>query len=193
MNQSCLGSMPCMKVSEPVSMPARARAAQASGPWMARKTRSSGVDLCVEILGQRAQMRFVGGGVAGIGDDHEALVAEPGDDQVVDDAGGLVEEEGVFGLRDLERAGIQRAGAVEQRRGAGTADLEQLHVRDVEQAGMLAGVKMLLHHAGRIGERHRPAGKRAKARACGLVQIFEGRCLVSSPVMTSPESHAIGR
>ena len=43
----------------------------------------------VEILGQRTQMRLVGGGVAGVGHDHEALVAEPGDDQVVDDAGRL--------------------------------------------------------------------------------------------------------
>ena len=59
MNQSGLGSMPCMKVSEPVSMPARDSAAQASGPWIARKTRSSGIDLAVEAVGQLAQMRLV--------------------------------------------------------------------------------------------------------------------------------------
>ena len=57
------------------------------------------LDLAVEAGGERAQMRFVLGGVAGIGDDHEALVAEPRDDEVVDDAGLLVEEEGVFRLR----------------------------------------------------------------------------------------------
>ena len=87
----------------------------------------------------------------------------------------FVEEEGVFRLRDVERAGIERAGAVEQRGRARSADLEQLHVRDVEQAGMLAGVQMLLHDAGRIGQRHRPAGEGAKTRAGGDVQIFEGK------------------
>ena len=87
MNQSGRGSMPCMKVSAPVSMPACASTSAASGPWMARKTRSSGSIVAVEILGERAQMRLVGLGIAGIGDDHEALGAEPRDDQVVDDAG----------------------------------------------------------------------------------------------------------
>ena len=60
-----------------------------------------------------------------------------------------------------------------QRRGAGSGNIEQLHVRDVEQPGLLARVQVLLHHAGRIGERHRPAGKPAKARTGGLMQIFE--------------------
>ncbi len=120
-------------------------------------------------------MLFVGFGIAGIGDHHEAFVAEPGDDQVVEDAGRFVEEEGVFRLGDFQRAGIERAGAVEQSDRARAADLEQLHVRDVEQAGMLASVKMLLHHAGRIGQRHRPAGERAKAGTGGRVQILEGK------------------
>ena len=42
---------------------------------------------------------------------------------------------------------------------------------------MLARVQMLLHHAGRIGERHRPAGEGAETRACVPVQIFEWKCL----------------
>ena len=49
----------------------------------------------------------------------------------------------------------------------GARHLDQLHVRDVEQAGMLAGMQMLLHDAGRIGKRHRPAGKGAETRAGG--------------------------
>ena len=117
-------------------------------------------------------------GVAGIGDDHEALVAEPRDDQVVDDAGLLVEEEGVFRLaRSQARRHRSGQARFEQCRGSRDRDLEQLHVRDVEQAGMLAGMEMLLHHAGRIGERHRPAGKRAEARAGGLCRSSRGRCL----------------
>jgi len=112
--------------------------------------------------------------VAGIGNDHEAVVSEARDDQIVDDACRLVEEEGVFGLRDIQRAGVKRAGAVQQRRGARTADGKKLHMRDVEQAGMLARVQVLLHHAGRVGERHRPAGERAETRSRGLMQILEG-------------------
>ena len=54
-------------------------AAQASGPWIARKTRSSGVDRARRNpLASVLQMRFVGGGIAGIGDDHEALVGRAG-------------------------------------------------------------------------------------------------------------------
>ena len=87
MNQFWRGSMPCMKVRAPVSMPARASTAPASGPWIARNTRSSGSTVALEVLAEPAQMRLVGLGVAGIGDDHEAVVAEPRDDQVVDDAG----------------------------------------------------------------------------------------------------------
>jgi hypothetical protein len=70
----------------------------------------------VEVLRQRTQMRLVGRGIAGIGDDHEALVAEPGDDQVVEMPAVSVEQEGVFRLPGLKRARIERAGAVDERR-----------------------------------------------------------------------------
>ena len=68
-------------------MPARDKGGPGFGTLDGQEDAVERVDLAVEIRGQRAQMRFVDCGVAGIGDDHEALVAEPGDDQVVDDAG----------------------------------------------------------------------------------------------------------
>ena len=46
----------------------------ASGPWMARKTRSSGSTLAVEVRPRaRADVLSSAIGVAGIGDDHEAV------------------------------------------------------------------------------------------------------------------------
>src|SRR3954467_638486 len=42
---------------------------------------------------------------------------------------------------------------------------------------MLARVLVLFHDAGRISERHRPAGEPAEPRAGGAMQILEGECL----------------
>ena len=61
----------------------------------------------------------------------------------------------------------------DQIRGARPGHVEQPHMRDVEQAGMLAGVQVFLHDAGRIGDRHRPAGERPEAGRCVDVKVFE--------------------
>jgi hypothetical protein len=48
-------------------------------------------------------------------------------------------------------------------------------VRDVEQAGMLAGMKVLLHHAGRVGEGHVTSRRiRRNFAPCRDMQVFEG-------------------
>ena len=127
----------------------------------------------VKIPGELTQVRLVGGRIASIGHDHKVVRGEARDDQVVDDASLVGQQERIFGLRELSATGLKRTGAVEQRPGPGTGYVEQLHVQDVEEADMLARVKVLLHHAGRIGQRHRPAGKGAETRAGRLVQIFE--------------------
>jgi hypothetical protein len=46
-------------------------------------------------------------------------------------------------------------------------------MRDVEQASLLARVKMLLQHAERIGDRHVPAGEAAEAGVRRLVQRLQ--------------------
>jgi hypothetical protein len=130
------------------------------------------IDLAVEVLGQIAQMRFVGCRIPGIGHDHEAVCAKPGCDQVVEDAGLIVQEESQLRLRNFEAIGVERAGLRQQCGGVRPGHLKQLHVRNIEQSGMFACVKVLLHHAGRIGQRHRPARKRSEARACRPVQIL---------------------
>jgi len=47
------------------------------------------------------------------------------------------------------------------------------HVRDIEQSGRLARVKMFFHHAKWIEQRHRPSGERAHLGAMSDVQIVE--------------------
>ena len=118
-------------------------------------------------------MRFVPGRVAGIGHDHEAIRPETGDDQIVDDPGPLIEQEGVFRLRHAERGGIERAGPGEQTGRLRPGNLEQPHMRDVEQPRMLARVLVFLHHAGRILDRHRPAREWPEACAARGVNIFK--------------------
>ena len=174
MNHPAAGSIPVMKTSVPVSTPARASAAQASGPWMARNTRSSAAIWQSKPAASALQMRFVDRGVAGVGHDHEAIGGKPGDDEVVDDAGLLVEEERIFRLRQRQPGGVQRAGPGDQPGGTWSRQLEQPHMRNVEQAGMLACMQMLLHDAGRIGDRHGPAGKWPETGAGGDMKVFEG-------------------
>jgi hypothetical protein len=47
-------------------------------------------------------------------------------------------------------------------------------MRDVEKTDMLTGMKMFLHHPGRIGERHLPPSKRPEFRSGSFVNVFEG-------------------
>ena len=95
MNQSGRGSMPCMKVSGGrFDAGARKHLCRLSGPWIARKTRSSGSTLTSKSFASAVRCAMSACGVAGVGDHHETLLAQPGDDQIVDDAGLIVEEEG---------------------------------------------------------------------------------------------------
>ena len=174
MNQPGLGSMPCMNSSEPVSTPARASAAQASGPWIARNTRSSASTLQSKPAASLRRCASSSAALPALATIMKRSVAEPGHDQVVDDAGLLVEEERVFRLRHRQPRRIERAGSGDQIGRTRSGHFEQLHMRNVEQAGMLAGMQVLLHDAGRIGDRHRPAGKRPEAGGRRDVQVLEG-------------------
>ena len=130
--------------------------------------------LAIQAVGEGLQPRRVGIGVTGIGDDHEALVAQPGDDQIVQDSGTLVEQERVFRLVFCQRCRVERAGARQQRIGLSAGHQNELHMRDVEEARMLARVQVLLHHAGRIGQRHGPAGEGPETGSGGFMQILKG-------------------
>ena len=122
-------------------------------------------------------MRLVGGGITCIGDDHETIGCDAGDNQVIDDARIFVQEKRIFGMLNFQFAGVDRASPVEHGYGAWSRHLKQLHMRDVEQADMFARVQMFLHDAGRIGQRHGPAGKGTEFGARGSMQILEWKGL----------------
>ena len=94
MNQLGFGSMPCMKVSDPGLDPGAGKRCPRFRPLDRQEHAVERLDLAVEAAGQLAADALRRCRIAGIGDDHEAVVAEPRDDQVVDDAGLVVEEEG---------------------------------------------------------------------------------------------------
>ena len=94
--------------------------------------------------------------VAGIGDDEVALLAQPIDDQVVEDAAVRRDDHRVVGTPDGEGRRVR-----DERVGQGVARLrafdEQLaHVRQVEQAGPLADGAVLFEDAA-VLDRHEPA------------------------------------
>ena len=114
-----------MKVSPSVSMPAREQHRRGFRSLDGKEDAVERRDDDVEILGELSQMRLVGGRIAGVGHDHEALRREPRDDQVVDDAGLVGQQERVFGLREFERTGLQagrRGRAAPRRPGPDTSN-----------------------------------------------------------------------
>ena len=112
----------------------------------------------------RAQMRFVLGLAGGV-DHQQQVVADIRDHQVVENAATLVGELRVAlparcDADDILRhQPLQRGGGVLNAAGFG-AQRDLAHMRDVEQAGCLAGVQMFLHHAAWILHRHLIAGER---------------------------------
>ena len=87
----------------------------------------------------------------------------------------------------------ERAGRGDQIGGTWSRQLEQPHVRNVEQAGMLASMQMLLHDAGRIGDRHRPAGKWPETGAGGDMKVFEGEAFQAGVGHSFSRAHVSSR
>src|SRR5690606_7030781 len=114
-------------------------------------------------------------GISGVRHDNEALRARARDNEVVDNARLIVEEHGVFRPALSESSGIERAGARQEGGGIRAANLEKPHMGDIEQPRFFSCMKVLLHHAGSVAERHTPAGESAKARAGLLVHRRKGK------------------
>ena len=104
------------------------------------------------------------------------MVAGVGDHEIVEDAAVVVGEQRVA-LATLGQADhVDRHQALERRRRATAAAKPDLaHVGDVEQAGRVAGVPMLLDDAVAVLDRHLVAGERHHARAQLLVQRVQRR------------------
>ena len=92
-------------------------------------------------------------------DDQQVLVRQEAIQVgVVDSTAGLGGNDRVLGLADVQGAGVVGQHVLQERHGAGAANDETPHVRDVEQAGVLARRQVLLDDAG-VLDRHVPAGE----------------------------------
>ena len=106
-------------------------------------------------------MRDVGVLAGGV-DDEEEVVAAVGDHQVVEDAAGLVGEEGIALASFLQARDADRDQRLQGERGILDPprlrpDRHLAHMRDVEEAGGTPRVEVLLEDAGGILHRHRVA------------------------------------
>ena len=98
--------------------------------------------------------------VVGGVDHHEEFVhGPPVNQRVVDDIGIRVEQVRIERLARPQRADRVGAEAVQEGGRIRTLHLVDAHVRNVEQAGGLAGGQVLFHYR-RIPDRHFPAGER---------------------------------
>ncbi len=119
------------------------------------------------------QMLDIGIGIASVSDDHETVFAKARDDQIVQHTAVIIEEESVFRLTFLQHSRVKRTGFGKKRCCLHARNFDQLHMRNIEKARMFTRMKMLLHYAQRIGDRHVPASKAAEARASLFMQILQ--------------------
>ena len=113
-------------------------------------------------------------GVLAAGVDHQeqALAAEVGDHQVVDDAAGLVGQQGVALAAGLQAEHVAGDQAFECGRSRGAGQRGLAHVGDVEQGGLGAAVEVLGQHA-LVLDGHGVAGELHHAGAVGAMPRVE--------------------
>jgi len=124
-----------------------------------------------QVLAQVRQILFLAGAV----DHQEQMVAGIGDHKIVEDAAAFVGEQRVA-LAALGQADhVDRHQAFQRRRRIITFEPDLAHVGDVEQAGRVAGVLVLLDDAVAVLDRHLVAGKGHHTRAQLAVQRVQRR------------------
>ena len=99
-----------------------------------------------------------GGGVRGVGHDHEVVLAEAVGDQVVQDAAVLGDDHGVLRLAVFQRGEVGDEGVVQKRGGVGALDGDLAHVGQVEDAHVVADGAVLLQLRA-VLQRHLPAAE----------------------------------
>ena len=110
--------------------------------------------------------------IGGVDAEEEAVVGEPVNEQVVDEAAALVEQTRVLRLAVLEARGAVRSGLLDEVERLGADDFELPHVADVEQTNALADGFMLGDEAG-VLDRHVPAAEVDHTRPEGAVNLVE--------------------
>jgi hypothetical protein len=112
--------------------------------------------------------------LAGAIHDHEQVVTAVDEHQVVDDGALVGQQQAVALLADGEVLHVHRHQRFEGRCRVGPGQAQLAHVRDVEQAGRIAGVLVLGHQAGGVLDRHGIAGEGDHARTQFQVQRVQG-------------------
>ena len=107
---------------------------------------------------------------------HEEIAAalDPVDDQVVDDPAPLVRQQRVLRTTDLDLVDVVREERLEQLASRRPLDVELAHVRDVEDAAVLAHGPVLRNDS-LVLDRHLPAGEGNHPGAERHVALVEGR------------------
>ena len=142
-------------------------------------------DLGVPVGDGDAGRRGVGepaehlGGVGGVGHQQHVVGTVQVDDQVVDDAAGLVAvgqaAEGVLRLPGADRPEVVAQAPVDERRRARSADGAGAQVGDVEEADAAAHGGVLGEHpAAGVLDGHRPPAEVGELGAGGDVPVVEG-------------------
>ena len=116
----------------------------------------------------------VGLAVRRVDDQEVAAALDAVDDQVVDDPAGLVRQERVLRAADVDLVDVVREEPLQRSRHLRPLELESAHVRDVEDAAVLAHGPVLGDHA-LVLHGHLPAGERHHARAERDVALVERR------------------
>ena len=119
-------------------------------------------------------------GVARVGDDEEALLGEPVDDQVVEDPAVRGADHRILGPADGQPGRLRDDGSGERLAGVGPLDEQLAHVRQVEEPGAFTDGPMLLDDPA-VLEGHLPAAEGGHLGAERLVPIGE-RAGVGDPL-----------
>ena len=112
--------------------------------------------------------------VARVDDQSVDVVTVAVDEDVVENAAGVVAHQAVADLSDGEVVHSARYEMAEDSRRVGPCELQPPHVRNVEQPGGFADGVMLVHDAG-VLHRHLPAAELNDAAVVRGVPVIEGR------------------
>ena len=128
-----------------------------------------------------------------VGDHHEAILGEPVDDQVVEDAAVGRADHRVLGAADGQRRWVRHEGKSQCLTGVRPLHEQLAHVREVEQPGSLSDRSMLVEDRA-VLHRHPPAGEVDHPGAQRLMAVGQW-CLVddgSGPPRVGHEARSAG-
>jgi len=128
-------------------------------------------DRAIEICPQMCEIGLLARRV----DDEHQPILNARRHQIVEDAAPVVQQQRVAHLPRHQRLQIARDQRLQRARRLGTAQPDLTHMRNIEEAGLGAGVQVLGDDAARVLHRHLIAGERHHFGAARAVQLIQGR------------------